>query len=171
MDVATWVLSGSLNSATPLSVTSTATNVTGASLSSGPSVPSSGGFQNEYWSYGWPYPGDASGGVLNVNKYFTFGTTATTGHEILYRAIKFTTCTSGPQSWAVRTSIDNYAANIATGTNVAANTDVTAAISSLGQRSGTVTFRVYFFATSNEYHGFKGSPAGGQDLKVTGIVF
>lgn len=73
--------------------------------------------------------------------------------------------------------MDNYASVLDSGfeTDIAPyGAPVHADISSLGVRSGYVTFRVYSYNNSGEtgpdQRGFRGSAVNGLDLKVIGVV-
>lgn len=102
---------------------------------------------NEYFGEnGWP------AGALDPNAYLQFSVTPNAGYQVdissivlrIRRSNTGSPAGSGPTSWALRSSIDGYAADIASNslTHNYANFTVTPGSSFLNQYT-TVTFRLY----------------------------
>ncbi len=77
--------------------------------------------------------------------YFTVGLTVSNGHQVQLRNLQFVDRASatGPLTWRLRSSLDNYAADLASGAahqNFATNV---ISLASLAATTGTVTLRVY----------------------------
>lgn len=104
-----------------------------------------------YGENGWPT------GALDPNAYLQFSVTPNTGYQVdissivlrIRRSNTGTPSGSGPTSWALRSSIDGYAANIASNslTHTYSNYTVSTGSSFLN-RPTTVTFRLYGFNSS-----------------------
>src|SRR4051812_35517394 len=96
------------------------TSVTVSGMSLGSAIPASAYNSGTEWygEGGWP------AGAADPNAYLQFSLAPTAGHYLVLNAVKLTqrrsnTGTpmgSGPTSWSIRSSLDNYATDITTGT-------------------------------------------------------
>jgi len=98
---------------------------------------------NAYNATGWP-----SAGTISTGSYFSFTLTPNAGYAINFESFVFSRQRSGtgPLTWAVRSSLDNFAANIGeTFSPGTSNGSTTINISSTAYQNITapVTFRVY----------------------------
>lgn len=124
------------------------TSITVSNFTLGPSIVSgayNGG--TEYFGEGgWP------SGALDPNAYMQFSLTAATGHYLVLTTINLvqrhsstgTAAGSGPNNWSIRSSMDNYATDITSGTMTPAYVTYTVNLPAAFQAiPSTVTFRVY----------------------------
>jgi hypothetical protein len=141
--LATWPFTSSSTAATGV-----ATNVTASSASFTGSTPAFNGTSVYYADGGWP-----TANALDAGVYFQFSVGPSTGSCVLtlssidlYMRRSTTGGGSGPNSWCIRSSVDNYATNVASGTGLStsAASPITVTLgSSFNTINGTVTFRVY----------------------------
>ncbi|MBD3582698.1 hypothetical protein [Flavobacterium selenitireducens] len=85
--------------------------------------------------------------TLDQSDYFEFRLTPTPGHKINFSELQYTSqrSTTGPQLFALRSSVDNFSQNIATPTN----TGGTFSLSAFQNVQSEITFRLYGYnATS-----------------------
>lgn len=138
--IGTWTFNGVLTGTGGTYNTASAAN-----FSAG--IPTKAFNGNEYYGEnGWPT------GALDPNAYLQFSITPNTGYQVdissivlrIRRSNTGTPSGSGPTSWALRSSIDGYAADIASNslTHNYANFTVNPGSSFLNQYT-TVTFRLY----------------------------
>jgi len=141
-----WNFNGTLAGTAGSSIT-----VSGASLGTGiPSTSFNGGTEY-YGENGWP------AGALDPNAYMQFTLTATSAHYLVLNTVNLvqrrsntgTPQGAGPTQWSLRSSLDNYASDISSGTmtyNYATYTvTLPAAFHAI---ASSVTFRVYGYATT-----------------------
>lgn len=139
-NVGNWTLNNTLTGV------GTAFNTAGnVSAGSGISSTAFNGGTEWYGEGGWPT------GALNTNAYIEFSLTPIAGYELnlsglvlrIRRSNTGSPAGAGPLSWALRSSLDGFSADLATGsmTHNYANYPVT--ISSFIHISGTLTFRLY----------------------------
>lgn len=149
--LARWLFGGSL-SGTPGSY-NTAHNIT-----LGSAIGSVGyyGTDEFYGEDGWP------AGALSSNAYMQFRMAPLPGHSLniasvtlrLRRSQTGLFFGSGPTRWALRSSLDNYAANIATGTLTTAYQDFEIATGSTFMGlTGQISFRLYGYQQSTSLFG------------------
>ena len=173
--VATWELNGVINSANSVPVTNTAADVSGSDLAKSVTLGSSN-FANAFVATGWPTtPG------IDTDRYFEFSVTADVGLDILYSTVEFSLYNNfgGSSDWEIRSSDDGFAAALDSGTAiglVGSGVSIVADVSSLGRACCMLTtFRFYSYNNTGtappDRRGFRGSAAGGDDLKVFGTVF
>ena len=138
--IGTWTFNGVLTGTAGTYNTASAAN-----FSAG--IPTKAFNGNEYYGEnGWP------AGALDPNAYLQFSVTPNTGYQVdissivlrIRRSNTGSPAGSGPTSWALRSSVDGYAADIASNslTHNYANFTVTPGSSFLNQYT-TVTFRLY----------------------------
>lgn len=167
--LALWNPAGTIDSTLPLAPTSVSANLTSAgNLSGGPGLTNPGLFANAYEFDNW------SGGAFDANDYLAF---STTGANVAYSSIVFSLYNNfdGSGNWEIRSSVDNYAAALSSGTFSGISFSgelITADVSSLGVQSGTVQFRLYTFNNTGETNplqrGIRGTGGSGQGLSVIG---
>lgn len=167
--LATWTLNGSLNSALPLAASATQPDAFAGALSVAGVTTLT--VTNAFAANNWP------SGALDAAKYFEFSVGANNGKVIEYSSIVFSLWgpSTGSSSWLMRSDVDNYGSNIATGSNgsiTGGGATISADVSAVGFRAGVVTFRVYLFSNiglvNPTQRGMRGSLGGGQDLRVYG---
>ncbi|MBS0320510.1 MAG: hypothetical protein JSR18_08215 [Proteobacteria bacterium] len=168
--LALWNPTGTINSSTPLAPTSVASGVTAAgNLTLGPALSDPGPFANAFVGNGWP------AGALDTTAYLSFSTTGT----ITYQSVVFSLYNNfdGTGAWELRSSVDGFASALASGTfsTIAGGGQlISADVSALGTRTGTVEFRLYTdgnAGTTNPLQrGIRGTAGGGSGLAVDGIV-
>ena len=128
-------------------------NITAATVSLGSSIVS-GAFNSgvEYYGQdGWPT------GAVDPNAYLQFGVAANAGYYLVLNTLTLsirhsttgTAAGSGPVSWSLRSSLDGYTTDLATGNNLTINyqtftVTLPAAFQSI---SSTVTFRLYGYSS------------------------
>jgi hypothetical protein len=171
--IATWLPNGTIDSTNPLPASSMATYVTAGSLIKANNL-TAAAFANAFMGDNWP------SGARDSNKYLEFSVTAAVGRSILFDSVRFSLYNNfdGNTSWELRSSVDGYATALASGTATTiygGGVPINANVSSLGTRSGTVTFRFYTFnnsgTTSPLQRGFRGSGGGGTNLNIYGAAF
>lgn len=86
--------------------------------------------------------------ALDTNDYFTFTLTPNVGYAINFENLVYTSQTSGtgPVTFAFRSSLDSFGANITTPTNVGGTQSLTNA--SFDNVTSAITFRVYGYGAS-----------------------
>jgi Family of unknown function (DUF5689)/Secretion system C-terminal sorting domain/Endonuclease/Exonuclease/phosphatase family len=107
--------------------------------------------------------------TTSLTKYFEFTITPATNFNLSLASIVFSTQVSatGPTNWALRSNIDGYTANLASGTNpaaISADNQTANLGSTIQNRATAVTFRIY---------GYSASSTGTfrmDDLKIIGTV-
>ena len=151
--VGNWNFNNTLNGTTGGNNT-----VSAASLS--PSIPSAdyNGGTVYFGENGWP-----TGTVVNTSMYLQFTLTPTAGYTLnlssiemnLRRSTTGSPSGSGPRQWALRSSLDGYAANIATGTlTLNATPAFTVSLnSSYTNLASAITFRLYGYDVYNNSGG------------------
>lgn len=172
--LAFWNPSGTIDSNMPLAPSSVSSSLLSAgNLSGGPGLTSPGLGANAYMFDNW------TGGAFDANDYLTF---STTGNNITYSSVVFSLYNNydGTGNWEIRSSVDAYATALSSGTFSGifyAGELITADVSALGVRSGTVQFRIYTFNNSGTTNplqrGIRGTKgvtgeALGQGLSVNG---
>lgn len=170
--LATWVLNGTVDSTAARAVTTTVAGVTAGTLARSAALTPLV-FASAFMADNWP------AGAINTNAFFSFSVTAAT--SITYESVRFSLYNNfdGATAWQVRSSVDNFVAPLAQGSLAAGiaggGAAITANVSALGNRTGTVTFRFYTFAnsgtTSPLQRGFRGDMFGGTNLRVFGAAF
>jgi hypothetical protein len=174
--IVNWTLNGNFGTGPTVTVapTSSIVNVTGVALSTSPALGSGPAFTNIVAPIDW------STGANDLTKFFEFGATASAGHSVIYDRLEFSiaapnTSAAGSSSWEVRSNADNFATVVASGTVDAvagAGTKVVASLPGVGQRTGTVMFRVYIFNNvgggTAKFRGFRGVNSGGGGLVIFG---
>jgi hypothetical protein len=107
------------------------------------------------------YPNSVNGKAISggswstttaLSKYFEFTITPDASFLLSLSTITFASQASatGPTAWALRSSIDNYATNLATGSNPTALASQTANLGTAVQnRTTAVTFRLYGYSASS----------------------
>lgn len=86
--------------------------------------------------------------ALDTNDYFTFTLTPNVGYAINFENLAYTSQTSGtgPTTFAFRSSLDSFGANITTPTNIGGTQSLTNA--SFDNITSAITFRVYGYGAS-----------------------
>jgi len=128
-------------------------HITGADVSLGSSIVS-GAFNGgvEYYGQdGWPI------GAVDPNAYLQFGVAANAAYYLTLNKVTLsirhsttgTAAGSGPISWSLRSSLDGYTTDLATGNNLTINyqtftVNLPAAFQSI---ASTVTFRLYGYSS------------------------
>jgi hypothetical protein len=166
--LAYWNPTGAINTSSPYPPTSVSADLSSAgNLSGGPGL-TGGAWANAYALDNWP------AGALNANDYLAF---STTGNNITYSTVIFSLYNNfdGTGNWEIRSNVDGYAAALDSGTFsgiFAGGELITADVSALGLRSGSVQFRLYTYnnsgTTSPLQRGIRGTGGGGQGLSVNG---
>ncbi len=146
--LATWPFTSSSTAATGVASNMTAAN---AAFSSTTTAQFNGG-SVYFGEGGWP-----SANAIDVTVYLQFSVAPASGYILNLSALDLgmrrstTGGASGPSSWSVRSSLDNYATDVASGTNLS-NSATPATVVSLGTAfnniNSTVTFRVYGYNAS-----------------------
>jgi len=118
--------------------------------SSGQSSPGGSGCS----ANGWRTTNHSQSATIDLNYYFEFTLTPNSGYAISVSGISFYGRGNGtrPQDFAIRTSDDGYAANIASGTGVFSGSACVATngtFSTPVQTTDAVTFRIYLFNAGN----------------------
>ena len=126
-----------------------ATGAVVADASVGSSIPSltTNNSTEYYGEGGWP------AGALDVNAYVQFKVSANSSHYLVLNTVKMairrsstgSPAGSGPNNWSLRSSLDNYATDLATGSNLDYNiANFTVTLPTAFQSiASTVTFRLY----------------------------
>jgi hypothetical protein len=169
--LASWNPAGTVNSANPLSPASVSPNVLSAgNLSGGPGLTSPGPFASAYVLDNW------SAGAFDSTDYLGF---SVSGNNVTYQSVTFSLYNNfdGTGNWEIRSSVDGFSSALDAGTFTGifgGGLFLTANVSAIGQRSGTVEFRIYTFnnagATNPVQRGIRGTALGGQGLSVIGTV-
>lgn len=142
-----WTFNNTLNGAAGSSLTVSA-------VSLGPAIPNNAFNSGTEWygEGGWP-----GGNAINANSYMQFSLTASAAHYLVLNTVKLVQrrsntgvpMGSGPQSWSIRSSLDNYATDIVTGTQTYDYATYTVTLPAAFQRIATgVTFRIYGYNTT-----------------------
>ena len=157
-NLATWSFEN-----TPV-VTTTAANVTvsNVTLSTG-TISYSAGVTGQAIS------GSSFSTTSALTKYFEFTITPATNFTVSVASIVFSSQVSatGPQNWAIRSNVDAYATNLATGANpaaISADNQMANLGTAVQNKSTAVTFRIY---------GYNASSSGTfriDDLKINGTL-
>lgn len=135
--------------------------VSAASLSAAVSSP---GYYGGTMYYGADWPTSSS---INTNYYLEFKLTPNAGYTLQMESINFnmrrgTNTGSGPQKWALRSSLDGFASDIATGTlKPSTSTESVELGTAFTNLLTPVTFRVY---------GYKASSGGANRFSWDNIV-
>jgi hypothetical protein len=168
--IATWsFLNQTVDSALPYPPFTFAQNTTAGSITKSAALGSTQ-FLHHFAARDWPGPGT----TVDTAKYIELSMTAAAGRSIAYTSIngRLGNNFEGPTSWQIRSSADNFATVVASGSapsGLVSKVSFDANISAVGTRSGTVTFRMYMYATGGTseptQRGLYGS------LEVRGTVF
>ena len=169
--LASWNPAGTVNSTNPLPPASVSPNVLSAgNLSGGPGLTNPGLFANAYVFDNW------SAGAFDSTDYLDF---SVSGNGVTYQSVTFSLYNNfdGTGNWEIRSSVDGFSAALDSGAFngiFGGGLLLTANVSAIGQRSGTVEFRIYTFnnagATNPLQRGIRGTAGGGQGLSVIGTV-
>ena len=169
--LAFWNPAGTVNSTNPLPPTSVSPNVLSAgSLFGGPGLTNPGLFANAYVFDNW------SAGAFDANDYLDF---SVSGNGVTYQSVMFSLYNNfdGTGNWEIRSNVDGFSAALDSGAFTGifgGGLPLTANVSAIGQRSGTVEFRIYTFnnagAVSPLQRGIRGTGGGGLGLSVIGAV-
>ncbi len=169
--LASWNPAGTIDMANPLPPASVSPNVTSAgNMTGGPGLTNPGLFANAYVFDNW------SAGALDSTDYLDF---SVTGNNVTYQSVTFSLYNNfdGTGNWEIRSSADGFSAALDSGAFTGifgGGLLLTANVSAIGQRSGTVEFRIYTFnnagATNPLQRGIRGTAGGGQGLSVIGTV-
>lgn len=167
--LAYWNPAGTVDSSSPLAPTAVSAPLLSAgNMTGGPGLTNPGLFANAYEFDNWP------AGPLSADDYLAF---STTGDNIAYSTVAFSLYNNfnGGGNWEIRSSVDDYAATLDAGafSDIFAGGElITANVSALGVRSGSVQFRLYTFNNSGDTNplqrGIRGTGGGGQGLAVNG---
>jgi hypothetical protein len=120
-------------------------NITVSGVGRGPGVNANAG-SNRYNASAWSFPS------FDANDYFTFTLTPNTGYAIDFTNLAgmWQRSSTGPNSYALRSSLDNFAADLATGaitgSGSAVSYDLSLASSSLDAVTSAIEFRLYGWA-------------------------
>jgi hypothetical protein len=165
-----------MSATNPLEVTSTASGITGISLTKAPTFGAQVALDDIFAVTRWP-----TTTTVDLTRYLEFGVSADSGRSVSYDHLEFSI--SSPNfniddsslSWQIRSSTDNFAAVVVSGsiaTTASPGTRVNASIQSIGTRSGTVTFRLYLFNIQGAGGplGLHGVNGGGAGLLLFGTV-
>jgi hypothetical protein len=168
--LALWNPSGTVDSSVPLAPASVSSNISSAgNLSGGPGLTPTT-FANAYELDNW------SAGAFDATDYLAF---STTGTNVTYQSVAFSLYNNfdGTGTWEVRSSVDAFATPLASGSFSGiffGGVLITANVSSLGQQSGTVQFRIYTYnnagTTNPVQRGIRGTGGFGTGLSVNGTV-
>jgi hypothetical protein len=131
-----------------LSTTTVGANLSGPNISLGSLVTTNAfnGGTEFFGQDGWP------SGVMDLNAYLQFSVNAGSGYFMVLNSVALvmrhstlgTAAGSGPASWTLRSSLDGYTANLATGVLTTSYQTFTIALPAAYQSiPSTVTFRVY----------------------------
>jgi hypothetical protein len=149
-----WSFNGTTAGSVQTAAHLTASNVTGGS------VIGSTAFNGSEWygQDGWP-----AAAAVDANAYMQFTVTAISGYSLILNTVNMTirrsttgtAAGSGPQSWSIRSSLDNYATDLLTGTLTLNYATVAVSLpSSYQQLLSTVTFRLYGYNQVTTSGGF-----------------
>ncbi len=170
---ATWDPVGTLDGTSPLIPSFVSPDIDSAgTLNRSASIVAGGSFANAFMGDNWP------AGALDTGAYMAF---SVAGDDLAYETVAFSLYNNfdGTGSWQIRSSVDGFAAPLASGTFSDISFDgenITADISALGTVTGNVEFRLYTYdnagATSPLQRGIRGSggAAPGIGLSVTGTA-
>jgi hypothetical protein len=153
-------------------------SITVSNFSLGPSIVSGAynGGTEYFGENGWP------AGALDPNAYTQFSLTAATGYYLVLNTIYLvqrhsstgTAAGSGPNNWSIRSSLDNYATDITSGTMTPVYVTYTVNLPAAFQAiPSTVTFRVYGYnatVTSGGINRFVFDNISVQGQAVSGIL-
>ncbi len=123
-------------------------NITVSGIGRGSGIAGNAG-NDRYNATGW------STGAISLTDYFTFTLTPNSTYTISFVSLEFNLqrSSTGPANFAVRSSADNYAANITTFAVSTANTAVAKTVTLSGTAfqdvSTAITFRVYGYTAGN----------------------
>ncbi len=177
-NLAQWNLNGIIDSANPLQVSILRVGVAAGDLVHSANLTSEE-FSGAFVASDWP------SGPLDPSKYFEFSITPNSGLAINYDTVEFSLYNNheGTSDWELRSSVDGFSSALDAGSEPAihgSGAPISADISSLGTRSGTVTFRIYTF--NNTMHttppphndatrrGLRGSQFSGKNLWIEGTL-
>src|SRR4051812_27216896 len=143
--VGNWTLNGVLTG-TGSAQNSASSVLLGSGITSG----NFNGGTEYYGEGGWP------SGSINTNAYIQFSITPNAGYELdlsglILRIRRSTTGTpsgSGPTQWSLRSSVDGFAANIASGSLTTSYSNYGVTLTGFLSLPSTVTFRLYGFSAS-----------------------
>ena len=174
--LAVWNPNGIVISTTPYAATSVLSGVTAGNLSLGSGLSGAGSFSNAFVGDNW------SSGAIDLTDYLSFSVAnSASGSLITYQSVVFSLYNNfeGAGNWQLRSSVDGYSAALAAGAFsgiFAGGLLVTADVSALGTRSGTVEFRIYTFNNTGAptefplQRGIRGTGGSGQGLTVNGGI-
>ncbi len=113
-------------------------------------------------------------GAITNNDYFQFTITPSVGKQITITEVFFNyeRSSTGPSLGALRSSIDNYATNLATFSGLAETGDsrtIDLSGSGITNQTSIVTFRLYLYGNNNS-EGSGGFEGPGNDIEIKGFV-
>ncbi len=154
-NIGVWTLNNTLSG------TGTAFNTVGSiSLGSGIGSGAFNGGTEYYGQNGWPT------GALNTNSYVQFSLSPVSGYMLnistlilcMRRSNTGSPAGAGPTSWAVRSSVDGFSSNLATGTMTHNYANYTVTLTAFTYLTSTITFRIYGYTAT--------VPSGGNNRLV-----
>lgn len=133
---------------------STYNTVSAASLNS--TITSSGYYNNTmyYGAGGWPT------GAINTSAYLQFSLTPNAGYTLNISSLEIdmrrgTQNGQGPRSWSIRSSLDGFTADIASGSlNPNSSTETVTLNSTYNNLLSTITFRIYGYQSNGNANTF-----------------
>jgi hypothetical protein len=158
---------GFLVSTTPLSASSVAPGITAGTLSQV-------GFGTASNTDAWPVGNISTSPTITLGNYLTFTVTLPAGQIFMFQDLFYTKESyngHGGTLASIRSSKDGFAADISQlSINPAGVQTIDFNLSSLGQVTGTITFRIYFYgaSASTDWDDLIGSNRGGNGLLLTG---
>ena len=168
--LASWNPAGTVDSSAPLPASTSNALITAGTLTGSATLTVPVPFANAYEFDNWP------SGPLDTGDYLAF---SVSGNTVTYSTVAFSMYNNfdGTGNWEIRSSADNYAGTLDSGTFsgiFGGGELITANVAALGTRSGNVQFRLYTFnnaGTTNPLErGIRGTGGGGQGLSINGTV-
>lgn len=144
-NIGVWTLNNTLSG------TGTAfNNVGNISLGSAVGSGAFNGGTEYYGENGWPT------GAINTNSYLQFSLSPVSGYMLnistlilrMRRSNTGSPAGAGPTSWAVRSSIDGFTNNLATGTMTHNYANYTVTLTAFTYLTSTITFRIYGYTAT-----------------------
>ena len=88
---------------------------------------------------------DSGWNVADLSAYFTFGVAVSNGYELVPTRLTFTdqASNSGAKNWQVRSSLDNFAAALGSGSTHTSFASNVVNMAGLALTNGSVVFRIY----------------------------
>lgn len=162
--VANWPLNGTVTG------TGTANNTVG-NITAGSAIAITAFNGSDFYGQdGWP------GGALATTAYLQFTIKPNAGYQLdltsvamkLRRSTTGSPSGSGPTSWALRSSLDGFTSNLATGSLTTSYNTFIANLSGFYFLTGTVTFRLYGYNVAVTSGGLNRLVA--ENIYITGLV-